>query len=28
MFSEIKEMNDTLPDKEVIPEGINMLDRK
>jgi len=28
MWSEIQGMTDRLPDKEMIPEGVNMLDRK
>ena len=28
MWSEIQELNDNLPDKEMVPDTINMLDRK
>jgi hypothetical protein len=27
MWSEVQEMSDKLPDKEMIPEGVNMLER-
>ena len=28
MWSEIQEMSDNIPDKEMMPEGVNMLERK
>lgn len=28
MWAEIQEMNDAVPDKEMIPDTVNMLDRK